>query len=90
MHNDYTAIIEPCEEGGFAAFCAEVPGANGQGETVEAAIENLSEAIKLVLSVNRDQAFGDMQSDAQLFRVTIDEAIKITPLPDPERMRNAS
>ena len=35
MKGEFTAIIEKASEGGFWATCAEVPGANGQGETVE-------------------------------------------------------
>ena len=56
MTNEFTAIIEPAEEGGFWAYCPEVPGANGQGETVEETMENLAEAIQLMLDVLRDEA----------------------------------
>ena len=37
MHNEFTAIIEAAEEGGYIAYYPEVTGANGQGETVEEA-----------------------------------------------------
>ena len=30
-----TAIIEQAEEGGYFAYCPEVSGANGQGESIE-------------------------------------------------------
>jgi predicted RNase H-like HicB family nuclease len=49
MKGELTAIIERAPEGGFWAICPEVPGANGQGESVEAAKESLREAILLVL-----------------------------------------
>ncbi|MCZ7578388.1 MAG: type II toxin-antitoxin system HicB family antitoxin [Dehalococcoidia bacterium] len=39
MTNEFTAIVEPADEGGFWAYCPEVPGANGQGETVQEALE---------------------------------------------------
>jgi predicted RNase H-like HicB family nuclease len=48
MKGEFTAIIEPAQEGGFWAICPEVPGANGQGESVEEAKENLTEAIRLI------------------------------------------
>ena len=35
MRAEFTAIIEPAPEGGYWAICPEVPGANGQGETIE-------------------------------------------------------
>jgi predicted RNase H-like HicB family nuclease len=48
MKGEFTAIIEQAPEGGFWAICPEVPGANGQGESVEEAKVNLREAIKLI------------------------------------------
>ena len=65
MTNEFTAIIEPAEEGGYWAYCPEVPGANGQGETVEETIENLSAAIELVLEVLRDEAMINASRDAR-------------------------
>jgi hypothetical protein len=35
MKAEFTAIIEPDPSGGYWAICPEVPGANGQGETIE-------------------------------------------------------
>ena len=49
MKGELTAIIEEAPEGGFWAICPEVPGANGQGETVIEAKENLKEAVALIL-----------------------------------------
>jgi predicted RNase H-like HicB family nuclease len=49
MKGEFTAIIEEAPEGGYWAICPEVPGANGQGETVEEAKASLREAIRLVL-----------------------------------------
>lgn len=48
MKTDFMAIIESAEEGGYWAICPEVPGANGQGETVEEAKRNMAQAIKLL------------------------------------------
>ncbi|MGB3516753.1 MAG: type II toxin-antitoxin system HicB family antitoxin [Elainellaceae cyanobacterium] len=49
MKAELTAIIEAAEEGGYWAICPEVPGANGQGETIEDAKESLKRAIQLIL-----------------------------------------
>lgn len=46
MKAEFTAIIEPAPEGGFWAICPEVPGANGQGETIEDVKNSLREAIE--------------------------------------------
>ncbi len=47
----YTVILEPQEEGGYTVQCQELPGAISQGETKEVALENIKEAIGLVLEV---------------------------------------
>ncbi len=49
MKAELTAIIETAEEGGYWAICPEIPGANGQGETIEEAKESLKNAIQLIL-----------------------------------------
>lgn len=48
MKAEFTAIIEPDPSGGFWAICPEVPGANGQGETIEETKESLRQAIELL------------------------------------------
>jgi len=49
MKREFTVIIESAIEGGYWAFSPEIEGANGQGETVEEAKQNLKDAIKLIL-----------------------------------------
>lgn len=49
MKGELTAIIEKAPEGGYWAICPEIPGANGQGETIEDAKENLKAAVVLIL-----------------------------------------
>ena len=47
----YTVVLEPQEEGGFTARCLELPGAITQGETTGEALENIKDAIGLILEV---------------------------------------
>lgn len=49
MKAEFIAITEAVSEGGFWAICPEVPGANGQGETIEETKDDLRQAIELVL-----------------------------------------
>jgi predicted RNase H-like HicB family nuclease len=49
MKGEFTAIIEPAPECGFWAICPEVPGANGQGETLDETKESLRQAIEMIL-----------------------------------------
>jgi predicted RNase H-like HicB family nuclease len=48
MRNEFTAIIEK-DSDWYIAWCPEVPGANGQGRTIEECREDLGEAIALIL-----------------------------------------
>jgi predicted RNase H-like HicB family nuclease len=64
MKNEFTAIIEEAPEGGFWAVCPEVPGANGQGETVEEAKENLRGAIVLIFTDRLDDVRRGLPKDA--------------------------
>ncbi len=63
MKGELTAIIEKAPEGGFVAICPEVPGANGQGETVEEAKENLKEAVTLILEDRLDDIKRGLPAD---------------------------
>ena len=45
----FTAVFLEVPEGGFSAYIEEIPGANSQGETLEEAKINLSEALRMVL-----------------------------------------
>jgi predicted RNase H-like HicB family nuclease len=47
-----TAVYMKVPEG-YVAFIEELPGANTQGETLDEARANLSEAVALVLEANR-------------------------------------
>jgi predicted RNase H-like HicB family nuclease len=64
MKSEFTAIIEPAPEGGFWAVCPEVPGANGQGETLEEAKQSLIGAIQLILEDRRLDFFRGLPDDA--------------------------
>ena len=48
MHNEFTAIVER-DGPWYFAYCAEVPGANGQGKSREECLANLREGIALIL-----------------------------------------
>ena len=50
MRNEFTAIVEQDDEW-YIAYCLEIPGANGQGKSKEEVLENLADAISLILSL---------------------------------------
>jgi predicted RNase H-like HicB family nuclease len=52
MQAQFTALYEKGEKY-YIGYCPEVPGANGQEETLEECRESLREAIKLILGMWR-------------------------------------
>ncbi len=60
---EFTAIIDKAPEGGYWAICPEIPGANGQGETIEKAKESLKEAIELILEDRREDILRGLPDD---------------------------
>ena len=61
---EFTAIIEAAPEGGYWAMCPKIPGANGQGETVDEAKESLKAAIELLLEDRREDMLRGLPADA--------------------------
>ena len=64
MKAEFTAIIEPAPEGGYWAICPEIPGANGQGETIDEAKKSLKNAVELILKDRRDDYLRGLSADA--------------------------
>jgi predicted RNase H-like HicB family nuclease len=64
LHNEFTAIIEH-DGPWFIAYCAEVPGANGQGRSREECLSNLREAILLILEQTREDSLRAMPPEAE-------------------------
>ena len=64
MRNEFTAIVE--QDGPwYIAYCAEVPGANGQGATREECLANLRAAITLVLEHRRKESLRALPPEAR-------------------------
>ena len=63
MSGHFTAIYEKGDKF-YIGYCPEVPGANGQGETVEECRESLKEAIKLILQDRLEDALKGVPADA--------------------------
>lgn len=63
MHNEFTMVIEQDGEW-LIGYCPEIPGANGQGRTVEECREDLAEAIALILEDRREDGLRGVPPDA--------------------------
>jgi predicted RNase H-like HicB family nuclease len=71
MKAEFTAIIEAAPEGGFWAICPEVPGANGQGDTIEETKISLRQAIELILEDRKADILRGLPEDAIQDKVMI-------------------
>lgn len=71
MKAEFTAIIEPAPEGGYWAICPEIPGANGQGKTIEETKNSLRQAIELILEDRKADILRGLPEDAIQEKVQI-------------------
>jgi predicted RNase H-like HicB family nuclease len=63
MSSQFTAIYEKGDKN-YIGYCLEVPGANGQGETLEECRESLREAIKLILEDRVEDGLRGVPAEA--------------------------
>jgi predicted RNase H-like HicB family nuclease len=70
MSNQFTAVYERDGEW-YIGYCPEVPGANGQGRTIEECRESLIDAIRLILDDRREQGLAGVPADAVRETVTV-------------------
>ena len=71
LHNELTEIIER-DEGWYIGYCPEIPGANGQGKTIEECKRNLADAIAVILADRREVARRGLPADA------VEEIVRIS------------
>ncbi len=70
MNSEFTAIIEK-DGDWYIAFCPEIPGANGQGRTIDECRSSLASAIELLLDDRREAALRGIPADAIRDSVTV-------------------
>jgi predicted RNase H-like HicB family nuclease len=63
MNAQFTAIYEKGDKY-YIGYCLEVPGANGQGETLEECRESLKEAIRLILQDRLEDGLRGVPEEA--------------------------
>jgi len=52
---EYTAIIKKTKSGKYIAQCEQIPGALTQGDTYEEVMENIKDAIELMLETEKKE-----------------------------------
>ena len=65
MRHEFTGVFE--RDGEFyIGYCPEVPGANGQGASLDECRESLREAVRLILEDRKADGMRGVPSDAIL------------------------
>lgn len=72
MRSEFTATFEQ-DEDWYIAYCPEIPGANGQGRTIEDCRASLAAAIELILEDRLDDALRGLPTEA--IRETVEVGI---------------
>jgi predicted RNase H-like HicB family nuclease len=70
MQNEFNAAYEQDGEW-IIGYCLEVPGANGQGKSIDECRESLRDAIQLILEDRRDDALRGVPDDAIREQITV-------------------
>ena len=71
MHNEFTAVFEK-EGEWYIGYCPEIPGANGQGHSIEECRDSLAQAISLILEDRREDGLKGVPEDALREVLTIE------------------
>jgi predicted RNase H-like HicB family nuclease len=67
----YTVIVHSDETGGYWVEVPALPGCASQGETVDEALENVKDAIKLYLEVLEEDGAQIPKDEEVVFSVTV-------------------
>lgn len=70
MRNEFTAIFER-DGAWFLGYCPEIPGADGQGRTLDECRDSLREAIALILQDRREDGLRGVPEEAIRETVTL-------------------
>ena len=71
MSREFTVVIEKGDKY-YIGYCPEVPGANGQGGTVEECRENVREAIQLILQDRLEDGLRGVPPEAIREKVSVE------------------
>ncbi len=67
----YSVVVHEAQEGGYWVEVPALPGCASQGETVEEALDNATDAIKLYLEVLQEDGAPIPKDEEVVFSVTV-------------------
>ena len=50
--------VEPLEEGGYLATCADLQGCHAEGDTIAEALENVEDVARILLELRREDGLA--------------------------------
>ena len=62
-------VLEPSDEGGYTIYVPSLPGCISEGQTVQEAMENIREAIRLYLEPIEDDMVLDEYAEVEEFEL---------------------
>lgn len=71
-----TVILEPEPDGAYSVICPAVPGCVSQGESLDAALANIREAILLCLEVRRADGLPPLVETPEIIAREIQECLE--------------
>jgi len=71
MKAEFTAVVEKGEKY-YISWCPEVPGANGQGKTKEQCLQNLKEAIRLILQDRIEDGLRGISENSSSEKIVVE------------------
>ena len=72
----FTVVLEPEEDGGYSVHCTVLPGCVSQGDTRQEALENILEAIALVLEVMQEDGTPLQDETTEVITEEIHQILK--------------
>jgi len=74
----FTVVIEPgLEDGGYVVHCPALKGCWSQGETVDEALANITDAIIGCLAVRLEKAMEEVRARVQIEQEPISQTMSI-------------
>ena len=72
----FTVILEPEADGGYSAICPAIPGCVSQGASLEEALTNIREAIRLCLDVRREDGLSQPVETPEIIAREIQQCLE--------------
>ena len=72
----FTVVLEPEEGGGYSIHCPTLPGCVSQGESREEALQNILDAIALILGVMHEDGIATPAETPEVITEEIRQILK--------------